>query len=133
SDHLNFQVRGSAVIRDLYQDMQTPKSYMDYDRSRGDFQTWNSERLTVDYDALLTYDRKITEDIAFDINLGASSYYRKYQQEYNAPHRLIVPNVYSLHNPQGNVRATTHTDKRATASTYATLGVDLFDAGFLNV
>lgn len=133
SDHLNFQVRGSAVIRDLYQDMQTPKSYMDYDRSRGDFQTWNSERLTVDYDALLTYDRKITEDIAFDINLGASSYYRKYQQEYNATDGLIVPNVYSLNNSQGNVRATTHTDKRATQSIYATLGVDLFDAVFLNL
>src|SRR5690606_22339194 len=86
-----------------------------------------------DYDALLTYDRKISDHIAFDLNLGASSYYRKYQQEYNATDGLIVPGIYSLNNSQGNVRATTHTDKRATQSVYATLGVDLFDAVFLNV
>src|SRR5690606_14759647 len=86
-----------------------------------------------DYDALLTYDRQISDHIAFDLNLGASSYYRKYQQEYNATDGLIVPGVYSLNNSQGNVRATTHTDKRATQSVYATLGVDLFDAVFLNV
>jgi TonB-linked SusC/RagA family outer membrane protein len=132
AEGLNLQGRGSAVIQDIFEDRQSPKTYLNYgDAREGDYKTWNSKRLTVDYDILASYTKSLTEDISFDVNAGASTFYRKYQQEYNSTDGLVVPFVYSLNNTSGNVAATTYFQERATNSVYATLGLDLYDAVFL--
>lgn len=132
AEGLSLQGRGSAVIQDIFEDRQSPKTYLNYgDAREGDYKTWNSKRLTVDYDVLASYTRSLTDDISFDVNAGASTFYRKYQQEYNSTDGLVVPFVYSLNNTNGNVAATTYFQERATNSVYATLGVDLYDAVFL--
>ncbi|PXX31317.1 SusC/RagA family TonB-linked outer membrane protein [Arenibacter sp. ARW7G5Y1] len=132
AEGLNLQGRGSAVIQDIFEDRQSPKTYLNYgDAREGDYKTWNSKRLTVDYDVLASYNKSLTEDISFDVNAGASTFYRKYQQEYNSTDGLVVPFVYSLNNTSGNVAATTYVEERATNSVYATLGLDLYNAVFL--
>ena len=132
AEGLNLQGRGSAVIQDIFEDRQSPKTYLNYgDAREGDYKTWNSKRLTVDYDILASYTKSLTEDISFDVNAGASTFYRKYQQEYNSTDGLVVPFVYSLNNTSGNVAATTYVQERATNSVYATLGLDLYNAVFL--
>ncbi|MCK0146776.1 SusC/RagA family TonB-linked outer membrane protein [Arenibacter sp. F26102] len=132
AEGLNLQGRGSAVIQDIFEDRQSPKTYLNYgDAREGDYKTWNSKRLTVDYDILASYTKSLTEDISFDVNAGASTFYRKYQLEYNSTDGLVVPFVYSLNNTSGNVAASTYIQERATNSVYATLGLDLYNAVFL--
>ncbi|UMB52745.1 SusC/RagA family TonB-linked outer membrane protein [Lutibacter sp. A64] len=132
TEDFNIQARGSAVLKNIFEDRQSPKTYLNYgDAREGDYKTWNSDRLTVDYDVLASYNKDINEDISFDINAGASTYYRKYQSEYNSTDGLIVPFVYSLNNTQGNLNASTYYQEKATNSVYATLGVDLYNAVFL--
>lgn len=134
TDDLNLQARGSAVLKDVFEDRQSPKTYLNYgDAREGDYKTWNSDRLTVDYDVLASYNKEINEDISFDINAGASTYYKKYQSEYNSTDGLVVPFVYSLNNTKGNLNASTYFEERATNSVYATLGFDLYNAVFLTV
>ncbi|MDX1326782.1 MAG: SusC/RagA family TonB-linked outer membrane protein, partial [Arenibacter sp.] len=134
TNDLKVQARGSAVIQDIFEDRQSPKSYLNYGDARdGDYKTWNRNRLTVDYDILATYNKEISEDFSFDINAGASSFYRKYQEEYNSTDGLVVPFVYSLNNTKGSVAAKTYLEEKATNSVYATIGMDLYNAVFLNI
>lgn len=134
TDDFSIQARGSAVLKNVFEDRQSPKTYLNYgDAREGDYKTWNSDRLTVDYDVLASYNKEINEDISFDINAGASTYYRKYQSEYNSTDGLIVPFVYSLNNTQGSLNASTYYEEKATNSVYATFGLDLYNAVFLTV
>ncbi len=130
----DIQFRGSGVVKDVFENRESPKTYLNYgDPRAGDYKTWNSKKQTIDYDVLAHYKKDINDDFKIDINAGASSFYEKYQQEYNATDGLIVPFNYSLNNTQGNVKASTYIRKEATTSVYATLGIDLFDALFFNV
>ncbi|HUH46487.1 MAG TPA: TonB-dependent receptor, partial [Arenibacter sp.] len=132
TDDLSLQGRGSAVIQNVFEDMQSPKTYLNYgDAREGDYKTWNSNRLTIDYDILASYRKSLSDQVSFDVNAGASSFYRKYQREYNSTDGLVVPYVYSLNNTRGNLNAKTEYYQKATNSVYATLGLDLYDAVFL--
>ncbi|MCK0158831.1 SusC/RagA family TonB-linked outer membrane protein [Cellulophaga sp. F20128] len=134
TDDFNIQARGSAVLKDVFEDRQSPKTYLNYGDARdGDYKTWNSDRLTVDYDVLASYNKAISDDISFDVNAGASTYYRRYQSEYNSTDGLVVPYVYSLNNTKGNLNASTYFEEKATNSVYATFGLDLYNAVFLTV
>jgi len=134
TDDFNIQARGSAVLKDIFEDRQSPKTYLNYGDARdGDYKTWNSDRLTVDYDVLASYNKAISDDISFDVNAGASTYYRRYQSEYNSTDGLVVPYVYSLNNTKGNLNASTYFEEKATNSVYATFGIDLYNAVFLTV
>ncbi|MBG49329.1 MAG: SusC/RagA family TonB-linked outer membrane protein [Pseudozobellia sp.] len=133
TDQFNLQARGSAVIKDVFEDRESPKTYLNYgDPREGDYKTWNSERLTVDYDILATYQKELSENFAFDINAGAASHYQKYQQEYNATDGLVAPFVYSLNNTSGNIKGSTYYWQKTINSIYATMGIDIYNALFLN-
>ncbi|SDL61585.1 SusC/RagA family TonB-linked outer membrane protein [Kriegella aquimaris] len=133
TDEFNLQARGSAVLKDIFEDRQSPKTYLNYgDPREGDYKTWNQDVLLVDYDILGTYQKEFSENFGFDVNAGASSHYRKYQQEYNATDGLVAPFVYSLNNTSGNIKGTTYYQQKSINSIYATLGVDIFNALFLN-
>ncbi len=134
TDNLKVQAKGSAVIQDIFEDRQSPKSYLNYgDAREGDYKTWNSNKLTVDYDILASYNKDMSDNVSFDINAGAASFYRKYQQEYNSTDGLVVPFIYSLNNTKGAVAAKTHLEEKATNSVYATFGLDLYNSVFLNL
>jgi len=132
NDNFSLQARGSAVINDTFEDRKSPKSYLNYGDPRdGDYKTWNKNKLTVDYDILASYNKIINHDLAIKVNAGASSFYRKYQEEYNATDGIIVPFVYSLNNTRGSVKASTYYEEKATNSVYGTLEVDLYNSIFL--
>ncbi|SFW55278.1 SusC/RagA family TonB-linked outer membrane protein [Cellulophaga fucicola] len=134
TDDLKLQARGSAVLKDVFEDRESPKTYLNYgDAREGDYKTWNNERLTIDYDVLASYNKAINDNISFDVNAGASTFYRKYQQEYNSTDGLVVPFVYSLNNTKGNLNASTYLEEKAINSVYGTLGLDLYNAVFLTV
>ncbi|ETN94844.1 SusC/RagA family TonB-linked outer membrane protein [Zhouia amylolytica] len=133
TDEINLQARGSAVIKDVFEDRESPKSYLNYgDPRAGDYKTWNYERTTIDMDVLATYNKEFSDNFALNFNMGASTFYRKYQQEYNATDGLIVPFVYSLNNTKGNVKANTYLEEKKINSAYATMELSVFDALFLN-
>lgn len=134
TDNLNLQLRGNAVIKDKFEDRESPKTYLNYgDPREGDYKTWNTSFLSVDYDVLLNFNKDITEKIGLDVNLGASQNYTKFQREYNATDGLIVPFVYSLNNSQRNVKASTFLEKEALQSAYASVEFDFDDAIFLTL
>ncbi len=134
TDELSIQGRLSAINRSLFEDRQSPKSYLNYgDPREGDYKIWNSNRLRVDSDVLVTYDKELSSKVNLNINAGASSFRRDYHQEYNATDGLIVPFVYSLNNTRGNVKASNFTEREAIRSVYSTVSLDLFDAFFLTV
>ncbi len=128
---LTLQGRSSIVMKDLFEDRASPKTYLNYGDPRdGDYKIWNSNWLTADNDVLATY-RKPLNNFNITLNAGAASNYRRYNQEYNATDGIIVPFVYSLNNSKGNVKASNYLEKRSIRSVYATLDLDFFDALFL--
>ncbi|WP_188598941.1 SusC/RagA family TonB-linked outer membrane protein [Polaribacter pacificus] len=132
SDNLKLQGRASAIIKDRFEDRKSPKSYLNYGDPRdGDYKTWNTSSLDVDYDMLLSYNTKISDAISINANLGASSEYHRYQQEYNATDGIIVPFVYSLNNTKGNIKGSTNFSERAVNSFYGMLELDYQDKLFL--
>ena len=132
SDNLKIQGRASAVIKDRFEDRKSPKSYLNYGDPRdGDYKTWNTSSLDVDYDMLLSYNTKISDALSLNANLGASSEYHRYQQEYNATDGIIVPFVYSLNNTKGNIKGSTDFSERAVNSFYGMLELDYQDKLFL--
>lgn len=132
--NLNLQGRLSARESKINEDMQSPKSYMNYGDSRnGDYKIWNKSQLNVDADVLASYSRAFTSDVFFTANVGASTFYRKYQEEYSSTDGLIVPFVYSLNNTQGAVTATNNLKEKSIRSAYGTVNIDFYDAVFLNL
>ncbi|MCM5527675.1 SusC/RagA family TonB-linked outer membrane protein [Parasegetibacter sp. NRK P23] len=130
---LTLQVRGNARERSSFEDMKSPKSYMNYGDSRnGDYKMWNRSQLNLDGDFLAAYNKEISDNIQFGINAGASTFYRNYQEEYASSDGLIVPFVYSLNNTQGPVQATNYLEEKAINSIYASANLDLYRAVYLN-
>lgn len=134
TDDLKLQLRGNAVLRDKFEDRESPKTYLNYgDPREGDYKTWNTNNLKVDIDALLNYKKEITNKLGVDINIGATQSYSKYRSEYNATDGLIVPFVYSLNNSQRNVKAKTHLEQQATQSVYGSAEFGFDETVFLTL
>ncbi|PKD19484.1 SusC/RagA family TonB-linked outer membrane protein [Salegentibacter salinarum] len=131
-EKFQFQLRGSGVLRNNFEDLESPKSYFNYSAPReGSYQTWNKSRLNIDYDFLATYNEELTEDIGLVVYAGASTFYRKYQQEFSATDGLTVPGVYNMGNSTGPVRAENYFEEKAINSVYGTLELDFYDTYFL--
>ncbi|WP_339866081.1 SusC/RagA family TonB-linked outer membrane protein [uncultured Algoriphagus sp.] len=132
--NLYIQGRISARQKTLFEDMQSPKSYMNYGDSRnGDYKFWNDDQLNLDTDFLAAYNKDFNENIGLTVNAGASSFYRSYKQAYSSSDGLIVPYVYSLNNTQGPVQASNYLEEKEIRSVYGTVGLDLWQSFFLNV
>lgn len=130
---LSIQGRVNTRNQRIFENMKSPKSYMNYGDSRnGDYKNWNTSQVNVDADVLLSYEKKITPEIEFSINTGASNFHRIIKQEYQSTDGLIVPNVYSLNNTQGPVQASNSYYEKAIRSVYGSANLDLYDAVFLN-
>ncbi|WP_448789048.1 SusC/RagA family TonB-linked outer membrane protein [Bacteroides graminisolvens] len=128
------QGRTSARSQTLFEDMNVPKSYMNYGDSRnGDYKDWNTRQLNVDADVLATYSHAFSRNLALTVNGGISSFYRRYQSEYQSTDGLIVPRVYNLSNSQGPVTATNKLQEKAINSVYGTANLDVYNAFFLTV
>lgn len=131
--NLNIQGRASLRQNKTFEDMQSPKSYMNYGDSRnGDYKLWNKAQLNVDADVLATYDQPIGENLALTLNGGASTFYRTYREDYEATDGLIVPFVYSLANTQGPVQATNFYERKTIRSVYGSANFDIYKALYLN-
>lgn len=134
TNKLSLQGRFSGVINKLFEDRESPKSYLNYgDPPEGDYKTWNNARVNIDNDVLLSHHNQPGSDFVFTLNAGASTFYHRYQQEYNATDGLIVPEVYSLNNSAGNFIASTYLQERAIRSVYGMANLDWKDALFLTV
>jgi TonB-linked SusC/RagA family outer membrane protein len=134
SPDLYIQGRFSARQKSLFEDMQSPKSYMNYGDSRnGDYKFWNEDQLNLDNDFLAVYTKEINKTVSISANAGASSFYRSYRQAYSSSDGLIVPNVYSLNNTQGPVQASNYSEDKEIRSIYGSMGLDLWQSIFFNV
>lgn len=132
ANNLSVQGRSSAVINKLFEDRKSPKSYLNYgDPREGDFKTWNTSQVNLDNDLLVTWNNHLASELLFTVNAGTSTFYKRYQQEYNATDGLIVPEVYSLNNSAGNVIATTYEQEKTIRSVYGMVNLDWKDAVFV--
>lgn len=130
---LYIQGRISARQRTLFEDMQSPKSYMNYGDSRnGDYKFWNNDQLNLDTDFLAVYNKDFNETFGLTVNAGASSFYRSYKQAYSSSDGLIVPYVYSLNNTQGPVQASNYLEEKEIRSVYGSVGLDVWQSLFFN-
>ncbi|SDL92959.1 TonB-linked outer membrane protein, SusC/RagA family [Pedobacter sp. ok626] len=131
---LTLQARANLRTSNLFEDRQSPKSYMNYDDSRnGDYKNWSSNQTNFDADFLATYTKSLTEKVGFTLNAGASKFTRNYRQQYQSTDGIIVPFVYSLNNTQGPVQASNSLEEKEIQSVYGSANLDLFDAVYLNV
>lgn len=131
---LSLQARASGREKKSFENMKSPKSYMNYGDSRnGDYKMWNNSQMNVDLDFLASYNKQISKDLNFTLNAGASTLNRDIQQEYASSDGLIVPFIYSLNNTQGPVQATNKLEQKSIRSVYASANFDLFNAVYLNV
>lgn len=126
------QGRAAGRLENLFEDMKSPKSYMNYGDSRnGDYKTWNTAQLDVNADVLATYTYAFSKEYAFTVNAGSSLYYRQIREETQATDGLIVPRVYNLGNSLNPVSATNAMNEKAIESVYGSLNMDLWEALFL--
>ena len=131
---LSLQARAAGRENKSFDNMKSPKSYMNYGDSRnGDYKMWNNSQMNVDLDFLASYNKEISKDLTFTLNAGASTFNRDIQQEYASSDGLIVPFVYSLNNTQGPVQATNYLEQKSIRSVYGSANFDLFNAVYLNV
>ena len=129
---LSIQGRTSAIKQDRFEDRASPKSYLNYGDPRdGDYKTWNRDWLTLDNDVLATFRKQLIPEMNLTVNAGAAAFYHRFEQYYNATDGIIVPEVYSLNNTKGNVKASTYVQEKAIRSVYGTVDIDLIDAFFL--
>ncbi|KQB98653.1 SusC/RagA family TonB-linked outer membrane protein [Pedobacter sp. Hv1] len=131
---LTLQARANLRNTSLFEDMQSPKTYLNYGDSRnGDYKDWNSNQTNFDADFLATYTKELSSKVGLTINAGASKFARTYRQQYQSTDGIIVPFVYSLNNTQGPVQATNYLEKKEIQSVYGSANIDLFNAVYLNV
>lgn len=131
-----FSIQGRASTRSqtLFEDMRSPKSYMNYGDSRnGDYKNWNSRQLNIDADVLGTYSHSFSRNMSMTLNVGTSTFRRRYQQEYQSTDGLIVPRVYSLNNSQGPTKASNNVSEKMINSVYGSLNLDFYNAFFLTL
>lgn len=134
TENLSLQGRSSAVLKHIFEDRESPKSYLNYgDPREGDYKTWNTGQVNVDNDVLLSFNKDFSEKFGLSANAGASMFYKKYQQEYNATDGLVVPWVYSLNNSLGNVKASAYLEEREIRSVFGTVTVDALNSFFLTL
>ena len=134
TEDLSLQGRSSAILKHTFEDRQSPKSYLNYgDPREGDYKTWNTDQVNVDNDVLLSYKNDFSDKLGMSVNAGASMFFKKYQQEYNATDGLVAPWVYSLNNSLGNVKASTYYEQREIRSVFGTLTMDMLNAFFLTL
>jgi len=132
TDDLSLQGRSSAVLKHTFENRESPKTYLNYgDPREGDYKTWNTDQVNVDNDVLLSYNKDFSENFGLNANAGASMFYKKYQQEYNATDGLVVPWVYSLNNSLGNVKASTDYQEREIRSVFGTMTLDMLNTFFI--
>ena len=126
------QGRASGRLTSTFEDMESPKSYMNYGDSRnGDYKTWNEDQLDVNTDLLATWSRAFSKDAAFTLNAGSSLFYRQLRTSNQSTDGLIVPRVYNLSNSLNPVSANNSLTEKAIESLYGSLNVDLFESVFL--
>jgi TonB-linked SusC/RagA family outer membrane protein len=132
TDNFSLQTMGSMVMKNRFEDRQSPKSYLNYgDPREGDYKTWNTNSVDADYNVLITYNKDLSDRFSLSVNAGASSEYHKYQQEYNATDGIIVPELYSLNNTRGNIKGSTDFSERSVNSAYGMLELDFDSKIFL--
>ncbi|MGY0407681.1 MAG: carboxypeptidase-like regulatory domain-containing protein, partial [Polaribacter sp.] len=132
TDDFSVQAIGSGVMKNRFEDRESPKSYLNYGDPRdGDYKTWNTNSVDIDYNILMTYNKDISDKFSLNVNAGASSEYHKYQQEYNATDGIVVPELYSLNNTKGNIKGSTLFTERSVNSFYGMLELDFDNKLFL--
>lgn len=131
-----FVVKGRAAARQIatFEDMKSPKSYMNYGDSRnGDYKMWNRTQLNFDADVLATYTEEITNNFGISVNAGSSVFTRDIRSGNQSTDGLVVPFIYSLNNTQGPVRATNWLEQKAIRSVYGSINFDIFKSTYLNI
>lgn len=129
---LTLQGRAAARLEDTFEDMKSPKSYMNYGDSRnGDYKIWNQSKLDVNTDILATWTQALSRNFSYTVNAGASLFYRQKRNEFQSTDGLIVPGIFNMGNSLNPVRSTNGLNEKAIESVYATVNMDLFDALYL--
>lgn len=132
--NLNLQGRASARNNSAFEDMKTPKSYMNYGDSRsGDYKIWNKSKLNVDADFLATYNRSLSANADLTVNAGTSLFYRNEQRDSTYTDGLITPFVYNLSNTRGPVQSWNYLQEKSIRSIYGSANIDLYNALFLTL
>jgi outer membrane receptor protein involved in Fe transport len=132
----NLSLQGRAALHETksYENMQSPKSYMNYGDSRnGDFKVWDTGTENIDADMMASYFQPISSKVNLSVNAGTAVYHNRYRQEYQSTDGLIVPQLYSLNNTMGPVMASNNFNQKQIRSVYGTANLDLFESVFLNV
>lgn len=131
-DNLTLQGRASTRVISTTNEINSPKSYLNYDTPReGAFSLTETSALKAEYDFLAMYNSDITDDILLSVNAGAASRYEQYKSNYAATDGLTVPGVYNLGNSTGPVTATNYLQKKAVNGVYAAVEVDFYNTFFL--
>lgn len=130
-----FTVKGRLATRQkfVFEDMKSPKSYMNYGDSRnGDYKIWDDKQLNFDADVLATYDKTLSDQFGITVNAGASTFYREIEESSHMTDGLIIPNIYNFSNTQGPTKSTNKLQEKIIRSAYGSVNFTLFSSTFLN-
>ena len=133
TNHFSLQGRINGRTTQLYEDMQSPKSYLNYGDSRnGDFKNWNTKKLVFDGDLMATYKKEISNKFAINAMAGTASHSFKYRHNYQSTDGLIQPFLYSIGNTAGPVLASNYVKEYAIRSIFGQVDIEWAKSVYLN-
>ena len=97
----------------------------------GNFTIADMRNFTIDNDAILSFNKRISKVLAIDAIAGASYFYNKQTQENMSTNGLVVPLFYNLSNSLNPVSTTNSLNESQTKSLYANVNLQFWKPIYL--
>ena len=122
SDHLSLRLRSGI---DTYHDLRKSKRAFSTQRFKnGAYREDEVTFVELNTDALLSYQREINSEVAFNTSIGANNFTQQTQYKSLVAGQLSVPGIYNLGNSKIPLTASQFNAQKQINSVYGLLGIN---------
>ena len=133
-DQMKLMVRIGANTNVFEKSETIPKSMTYYGvKSKGDYIIENTKNFTINNDAILTYDKFISDNFSINVILGASYYYDKEEYLKSSTSGLSVPELYTMSNTMNPGSNSNYLLESQKQSVYANLNLKIWKPFYLSL
>ena len=118
NDNLNLMLRAATDVNDEFRDRR--RAYSTQRFQRGFYREENLEVQETNLDALLSYDKALSEDFTLGVSLGGNLRKETINQSDISAPELAVPGIYTLGNSRVALQSSTFRSEKRVNSVYGT-------------
>lgn len=134
SPSFNAKFRTGINQYSLNRNYNEPKSYIGYgNKSRGQYTITSGTYFDIVSDLIIDYNHTFNDHFKIHAQAGGSNYYRNQKADSSNTDGLTIPGLYNLGNSANAVQSFNWLEERRTASLYAVVDVELYNAIYLSV